>query len=393
MAVLEPSLNRHLHELVVKIGRRPTGSWHNQRAASYLSDQLRALGLAVSTQGFPCLDWTSGEAVLVAAERKVPLRPADYSAPCDAKGPLLPIGSLEQLQESSLGGAIVFLHDSLAREAMSPKNFRFYNPLEHQALIRLLEEKQPAGIITPSLQPDQYISVIEDGDFAIPCAVIGQEHVPELFHLAGASVRLFIGSRRRVAEGHNVLARMGGEGRRAVLTAHFDTKPETPGALDNAAGTAVLLALAQYWRQRGQDVPVELVFFNGEDYFSNPGETLYFDTVLAEPGNVTWAANLDGVGLRGSAQGAAAFHWPPAWQAALQQAQQLTDVAPLEPWPQGDHMLFVLKDIPTLAFTSVNIFSMVDTVIHTVHDTLELVDTGKLVQVSRCLDHIVQSLM
>ncbi len=386
----EGVLLKHLRELAVNIGRRPTGSWNNQRAAAYLVDQLTASNLEVAQQPFPCLDWHRGEAVLVAPETKIPLRSADYSGPCDAKGPLVSIGTLTALQESCLRGSIVFLHGSLTAEALSPKNFRFYNPAAHQEILALLEEKQPAGIITPSLQSDQYISVIEDGDFSIPCAVIALDAVPALLHLAGSSVRLFIGSRRRASHGSNVLAKTGRQGPRAILTAHFDTKPDTPGALDNAVGTAALLTLAEYWQERPLTDSVELVFFNGEDYFSNPGETLYFDTVLQRPHDIRWAANVDGIGLRESSQGAAAFGWPAQWKTDLEQAYHQNGIVAMEPWQQGDHMLYVLNDIPTLAFTSVGIFDIVDSVVHTADDTLDLVEPTKVLQVVRCLDELVR---
>ncbi|MFQ5449270.1 MAG: M28 family peptidase [Nitrospinaceae bacterium] len=64
-----------------------------------------------------------------------------------------------------------------------------------------------------------------------------------------------------------------------LIGAHYDTRPfadEEPdpalrsqpilGANDGGSGTAVLLALAQYFHRHRQERPIHLVFFDGEDY-------------------------------------------------------------------------------------------------------------------------------
>lgn len=68
-----------------------------------------------------------------------------------------------------------------------------------------------------------------------------------------------------------------------LLAAHWDTRPVADmevnstraakpilGANDGASGVAVLLELARLFKQRQPDVGVLMVFFDGEDYASNP---------------------------------------------------------------------------------------------------------------------------
>lgn len=57
--------------------------------------------------------------------------------------------------------------------------------------------------------------------------------------------------------------------------AHIDSKQETPGAIDKASGTTILLLLAEMLAGYNGQMVVELAAVNGEDYYSNPGEMLY----------------------------------------------------------------------------------------------------------------------
>ncbi len=389
MAVRRAEIQRHLDVLVNDIGARPTGSWYNQQAASYLEQTLSQSGYGVKKQKFRCLDWHTGPAVLVAEEQKLALVASDYSAPCDSKGEIRLVGSMAELQSVDGPGLVLVLHGDLTKEALSPKNFRFYNPQRHQDILAGLEACRPSGIITVSFDPDRAVPIIEDGDFDIPCAVVPGNKLDVLRHLAGTMARLFIGTRRRCSHGENIIGTVGSEGGTRVLSAHFDTKPTTPGALDNASGTAVLLALAGQPAVKKAGGHLEFVFFNGEDYYSNPGETVYYDSRLQDPSPYQWALNVDGVGLRGSPQGAAVFCWPERWPDPVN-AVGRSSVQALDPWPQGDHMLFAMQGVPTAALTSKGVFNLIDTVIHTEKDGMHLLDIGVLQDVAHWIEELLR---
>ena len=64
----------------------------------------------------------------------------------------------------------------------------------------------------------------------------------------------------------------------------------------------------------------------------------------------------------------------------------------IEPWPMCDHMIFAAAGIPAIAITACDIFSLIDTVIHTGSDDMRNVDIDVLdntVQfLLRCLDSL-----
>ena len=64
-----------------------------------------------------------------------------------------------------------------------------------------------------------------------------------------------------------------------VVCAHLDSKATTPGAFDNAAGVATLLALTEVGHLDG--LPLELVLFNGEDHVDSCGEPGDLPSLLA----------------------------------------------------------------------------------------------------------------
>lgn len=70
----------------------------------------------------------------------------------------------------------------------------------------------------------------------------------------------------------NVIARVAGSSESViVLGAHYDSKPPSPGANDNASGCAVLLELAEILHEDTPPLTVEFVFFGAEETIdSNP---------------------------------------------------------------------------------------------------------------------------
>ena len=60
-----------------------------------------------------------------------------------------------------------------------------------------------------------------------------------------------------------------------VFCAHIDAKKDTPGALDNATGIATLLALSKLLTEYSGSLCIEIVAFNGEDYYAASGQMQY----------------------------------------------------------------------------------------------------------------------
>ena len=60
-----------------------------------------------------------------------------------------------------------------------------------------------------------------------------------------------------------------------------------------------------------------------------------------------------------------------------------------EQWYQGDHMIFVQKGIPAIAFTAERMAHLMAAITHTPKDRPEIVDVKKLVEVACVLKDFV----
>lgn len=371
------SITRYLHKLCKEIGPRPTGSEANRAAVEFACTEFEACGLSVERQEFDCMDWQNHGGTLMVDGQSATIAPAPYSLPCSVQAELICIRSVKQLRKADLTGKIVVLYEELCQEPLMPKSFMFWNPEEHQEIIALLERGKPCAVITASLDPNEFVPVIEDGDFVIPCAVAAQSSLPLL--LSGETAELTLRTDRRSARAANVIATYSDGPRKVCFSAHIDTAAGTPGALDNTSGVAVLLALAASLRGNEYPYRIEFVLFNGEDYYSNAGEMVYLRSSLATPGEYICAFNVDGVGLRGSNISYSFYECPANLEETVTTlSRQTPEFERIDPWPQGDHTLFAVSGVPAIAVTSSNIFELVKSVLHTENDTIELVDIDKL---------------
>ncbi len=375
---------KHLEMLCNTIGPRPTGSAANKAAVDYASEVFKKCGLGVRLQEFDCMDWKNAGATLRLDGQDIAAEAAEYSLPCDVEASFFCVDSVEALQSATLGGKIAVLHGELCKEPLMPKNFEFYNPDEHKQIIALLEEKNPVAIITLAPTGD---SIIADGDFDIPCAVASAELLDAFVNSAGRKAKLRINTMRVPAKGHNVIATYGDGDRKLCFSAHIDTKPATPGALDNASGVAALLVFAETLFGKNYPVQIEIVLFNGEDYYSTPGEIAFMGSLTP---NYTLAVNVDGMGLKNSATSVSFYACPPELEGKIMaRAERHGGIERIDPWPMGDHMLFAACGIPTIAVTTSGIFGLMGSILHSPEDGLENIDVEVLGHAVRFLESCV----
>lgn len=392
MMALQIQLKERLYTICRDIGPRPAGSQENRKVTQYVGNILETSTFAVEYQEFECIDWIKGTASLSAGRTTFHLAPSEYSLPCTITAECRTISSLDELLKADLQGKIACLYGEIVREPLMPKNFSFYNPESHQKIVAALEEKRPSAIITYSFQERTPVPVIEDGDFMIPCAMITKPEPGLPQSLESKVLTLCITSRRRMSSSANIIARYPRDvPSRIIFTAHLDTKPGTPGALDNASGIICLLALSEMINKHNISAGIECVFFNGEDYYSAPGETEYLKKYSDSHTNIKLAVNCDGLSYKNYSNTYACFNLSRPLKHRIDQAASLySGIKEAPPWYMGDHMLFVMQNIPALACTSSMAHELVNTVIHTPQDTPDKINIHSLASFSRCLYDITE---
>lgn len=384
----------HLAALARWPDGRPVGSAANRTAEEYIAGVLRDAGYEVERQRFDCVDWRLASVELWLGDRPLAVRANPFSPPCDVSAPLFPISSLAELERAALDGRIALLYGELTNEPLFPKNYPFFTIEEHRRVIELLEASRPAAVITVSPMTGSPAPVIEDGDFTLPSVTVPAEVGELLLATDGTPITLRLRSNAVPGYGANVIGRRAAPSReKLIISAHFDTKPGTPGALDNAAGVACMLALAEQLPAAPPALNLEFVAFNGEDHYAAPGEVAYLAGCASDFGRIALVVNVDGVGLRHQPVTVAFFNCPAEWVAATRADMAARPgLAEAEPWPQGDHSLFAMQGVPCVALTSGGIFDILSSVIHTANDTPAGVDPEMIANATGFLNALLTRL-
>ena len=383
----------YLQRLCLEIPHRRVGSEGNRAATEFFARTVASFGFEAECSEFDCLDWTHGDAQLGAEGESFEAFISPYSLGCRLTAPLAVVSTVDELEMVEAAGKVLLLRGEIAKEQLMPKNFTFFNPEEHQKIVRLLETKNPAAIITattrnPELAGAMYpFPLIEDGDFDIPSVYITDKVGERLAEQAGMEVSLEIEAERIPARGCNVNARKGTDWeRRIVLCAHIDTKEDTPGALDNATGIAVLLLLAELLEDYAGELGIEIVALNGEDDYSAAGQLQYLRDNADTLAQVILGINIDVAGYYQGNTEYSLYGCPDEIASSIRKAfSDQEGMVEGEPWYQSDHSLFVQNQVPAMAITSEQFMELSTHVTHTMKDSPEIVDSSKLVAVALVL--------
>lgn len=390
----------YLNELCVKIPSRRVGSQGNQDATALFKSMMEQSNFKTETQPFQCVDMRQGEISLIAGGQSFEAFISPYTLGCDVCAAMVTASTIDELEAAHVTGKVLLLRGEIAEEQLMPRNFVFYNPEEHQRVYRLLEEKQPAAIITattrnPELAGAVYpFPMVEDGDFDIPSAFMTDSEGKKLAAFAGNQVSLKMDTERIPSTAENVSAFIGdGFDKRIVVCAHIDAKAASPGAADNGGGIVVLILLAELLKNYQGETGVEILALNGEDYFSAGGQMEYLRCHQGLMGQIRLAINLDGVGFAGHPTGLSFYKCPERRRkTALDKMKEYPGMEEMPQWDQGDHMIFVMNGVPAMALTTVGFMRMETEIAHTPKDRPDVMDMKLLVEAAYFLFDLIIAL-
>lgn len=389
----------YLQVLCADISNRSVGSAGNRSAVEFFAKTATAAGFELGYQPFECIDWTDGGSSLRVSDTDFAVTTSPYSLNVDVAASLIAVSTVAELAAAEIRGRVVLLHGEIAKSQFFPKKFPFYTIDDQQYIIRTLEAKQPAGLITAMPRNSELAGALypcplfEDGDFDIPSVYLSAEDGNVLLRLAGQEATLRVRGTRVLSHGQNVIARKGSADQRLVFMAHIDAKATTPGAIDNATGIVTLLLLAEMLRDYQGKLGVEIVAMNGEDNYASPGEQQYLRHNAERFGDMVLGVNLDGLGYQRGKTAFSLYGVPDALAIRCREVfAGYPDLIEGESWYQGDHMLFIMNGRPAVAVTSAEVVTLMTTIIHTAADTPALVDVAKLVQTADALRHLITTL-
>jgi aminopeptidase YwaD len=390
----------YLNILCKEISNRSVGSQGNIEATDYVEKLFRNLGWKTDMPEFDAIDWKTKGATLECDGEFYEVFSSHYSLPVDCIAPVISLSSLEELEATDANGSILLLYGDLAREQYMPKNFVFYNPERHQQVIKLLENSGAKALICATGRNSELAGgaypypLFEDGDFDIPSVFMKDTEGERLLKKLNGDVHLVSDCERIPAHGYNVYAHKGpGAGKSIAVTAHIDAKKGTPGAIDNATGVIVLLLLAELLKDSDLKQGVDLIAFNGEDYWAVPGQMLYIREHQGDLSSVSLNINIDGAGYYKGDSAFSFFNLPDEVKISAEKAMDRhPSISEGIQWVQGDHSIFVQFGVPAIAVSSQWFLDNMETqdVTHTPKDNPSIVDLEKIVEIAEAIAEIIK---
>lgn len=358
---------------------RPLGSDANAGLLAFMDGFFRDAGLEAISLPFDCAFWTYGASSLQIAGKDYPILTGPFSPPVSGAGRVLRIRTVEELVAADMKDAILLLHGELAAEALMSKDFPFYYPDEHKRIIDTLETGAPTAVIAVTGQDPMSgqnpFPMFEDGNFRLPSGYTGDLGILAACRDGDLGTVTIVSALEMRASRQLIGRRAGASQGRIVVCAHMDTKYGTPGAIDNTAGVAVLLELAQRSAELRDDCVIDIVPFNGEENYAVPGQLKYLALLSEEAANVRLVINLDAPGCVGAQNVFSLYNFSDAQRAAATEIIAGSEQAALGgEWYASDHTMFVYAGTPAIAITSFGPAGEVSRLIHTERDAPEVVD-------------------
>lgn len=386
-----------IHDILKNILKeRPVGSENNMDILLYLENLMVKMGYEIKKLPFICTTWETDESCLTLNDRRINIQASPFSQPFEGSGKLVFAKSLEELETADCQNCILVVGGELATTPLQPKEYPFYYPDAHKYLIELFERKQPAAIIAAtgkhSLCGLQPFPLFEDGNFLIPSAYVTEAMFEELQGndkegMAWVSIQ----SKNKQQNSYQLVARKRNKSNhgKIIICAHMDTKYNTQGALDNAVGVAVLIGAAA--RLAGSDCDIDIVPFNGEEYYEASGEVEYLKYISSGQNEVSLVINIDSPCHAGSKIAVSLYNFDdPAKEVVDHLMQTQNEVVYGPEWYAGDHAAFAFRGITCMVLTSSDLFEGGLDNTHTMQDTPETVDLSQIELVVNYINKIVE---
>ncbi|PHV69744.1 Zn-dependent exopeptidase M28 [Sporanaerobium hydrogeniformans] len=373
-----------IEDLLIEIVKeRPVGTENNEKIIALLKEEFLALGCSVTALPFKCLVWKKGSSTFKIGDIELKIEASPYSAAFDGTGEGIVIDELAALQTTPLRDKIIILRGEATQKAMQPKDYPFYYPDEDRNVILRLENERPKAILALTGQSQlsgmNPFPMFTDGNFSIPSGYMSESKWEQIRQLWPADNKLSIRivSENIQVQSSQLIAHKEGVNSKEtiVVCAHMDTQYETMGALDNATGIAILIALMQKLKRIECAFDIEFVPFNTEEYFGANGEVSYLKYLDNEQKRISLVINIDSPCHIGSNSAISYYNIHENQKYIIDQTITLHEcIEKGESWYAGDHCAFAFRGISCLAVSSSDLFEGALAHIHTPKDTIKDVD-------------------
>ncbi|MFC7134088.1 MULTISPECIES: M28 family peptidase [Salinibaculum] len=342
----------HLERLV-DIAPRMAGSDGERAAAEATRDALSEAGARDARLAeFDIHGWTRGTSSIDADGTEQDCIALPRSPSGSVEGPLVDLGYglPEDFEAADLDGAVVLCRSDVPEwfDRFMHRREKYYRAVQAGAAAFVFSNHVP-GCLPPTGSVGTEASPVGE----IPAVGVSREVGARLARrFEGEPVTVSVDAENDDATSQNVHAELGPEtDERVLLTSHVDGHDISEGAMDNGAGTAMVVEVARALaaRERDPDAPdlgtrVEFVTFGAEEVGLLGSGHL---AGAVDPDSVRTVVNLDGV-CRGRTLEVTAHGSDTLVDAARTVAADLDHPMDVRPdhVPHSDHWPFVARGVP-----------------------------------------------
>jgi aminopeptidase YwaD len=262
--ILSPSVaqttnsNRTLADIeaLVNLGPRVTGTPVMEKASTYLVNEYRKAGYVTEVQTFTYSKFRDNGSHITINGETIKGTALNGTISGNFNAPLVVVpnyGRKADFASANVAGSIAIVQRGEIRFSEKAKN--------------ALASRAIGLIIVNNKSEDLYGSLAEE--VKIPVLAISKEkgdRVLQQVQRVAQNVSLKIDAQKRNVTGRNIIAHLEGVTQpKILLGAHYDSVVGSPGANDNASGTAVLLSLARNLSKTQTARQAWFVAFDGEE--------------------------------------------------------------------------------------------------------------------------------
>ncbi|QFU83086.1 M28 family peptidase [Natronorubrum aibiense] len=283
-------------EALVDIGNRMAGSDGEREAAELTREALADAGARnARLESFDIQGWTRGESSIEAGEATHDCIALPRSPSANVSAPLVDLGYglPDEFDDADLEGAIVMVRSDIPEYAdrYIHRREKYYHAVDNGA-VGFVYRNHVEGCLPPTGS----VGTDDEPIGEIPAVGVSSEVGARLARrFDGDEIELVVEADLHDATSRNVHAELGPDtDERVLVTSHVDAHDIAEGALDNGAGTAMLVELANALASREADLEtrVEFVAYGAEEV-GLVGSTHHAETTDHE--TITAIVNNDGV--------------------------------------------------------------------------------------------------
>ncbi|WP_276752338.1 M28 family metallopeptidase [Chlorogloeopsis fritschii] len=244
-------------QALVNMGARVAGTPVMEKASAYLVEEYRKAGYITQVQTFNYQKFVDSGSNLIVNGVTIEGKALNNTIPGKLNAPLVAVpnvGRTSDFEQVNVKGAIAIVRRG---------EIRFSEKADHATAAGAI------GLVIVNNKPGDLDGGMLGEPPKIPVLALSSERGNPLLEQAQnapVNISLNVNAQQQVVTGRNVIAHLPGVTKpNIILGAHYDSVPGSPGANDNASGTAVVLALARNLSHTNLGRQAWFVAFDGEE--------------------------------------------------------------------------------------------------------------------------------